>query len=149
MVTYLTLWPNKSKNQPFCHRSLLPKVLIGERIKVFQLSMNLGVPGVRLFVTQTAGELFITEAAECQTTKKMRFYHACYQFESWCHHLSWHVTDYLDVSWIIGNVTLVCWSNCWSLLQHVHVGLKSAKTNRKLQMSVPSKNQSSIYPASW
>ena len=32
--------------------------------------MNLGVPGVRLFVTQTAGELFITEAAECQTTKK-------------------------------------------------------------------------------
>lgn len=45
-------------------------MLIGERIKVFQLSMNLGVPGVRLFVTQTAGELFITEAAECQTTKK-------------------------------------------------------------------------------
>lgn len=87
------------KNQEFCHRSSLPKVLIGERIKMFQLSMNLGVPGVHLFVTRTAGELFITEAAECQTTKKMLFSHSCYQFESWCHRLSWHVTDYLDSSW--------------------------------------------------
>jgi len=50
--------------------SSLPQVLIGEGIKVFQLSMNLGVPGVRLFVTRTAGESFTTEAAECQTTKK-------------------------------------------------------------------------------
>ena len=98
MVTYFTLWPNKLKNQQFCHRSSLPKVLIGERIKMFQLSMNLGVPGVRMFVTQTAGELFTTETAECQTTKEMWFPHSCYQFESWCHHLWWHVTDYLDVS---------------------------------------------------